>query len=49
LVTKANQQGEAVSMQYYTKFPAVFKGAPQLVNKTYFATGQKGRIGFKLK
>jgi len=49
LVTKANQQGEAVTMQYYTKFPAVFKGAPQLVNKTYFATGQKGRIGFKLK
>ena len=49
LVTKANQQGEAVIMQYYTKFPAVFKGAPQLVNKTYFATGQKGRIGFKLK
>ena len=49
LVTKANQQGEAVSMQYFTKFPAVFKGSPQLVNKTYFATGQKGRIGFKLK
>lgn len=49
LVTKAVKQGDAVSMQYYTKFPAVFKGAPQLVNKTYFATGQKGRIGFKLK
>ena len=51
LVTKAQQaQGrDAVTMQYYTKFPAVFKGAPQLVNKTYFATGQKGRIGFKLK
>ena len=49
LVTKAVKQGDAVSIQYYTKFPAVFKGAPQLVNKTYFATGQKGRIGFKLK
>ena len=49
LVTKAVKQGDAVSMQYYTKFPAVFKGAPKLVNKTYFATGQKGRIGFKLK
>ena len=49
LVTKAVKQGDAVSMLYYTKFPAVFKGAPQLVNKTYFATGQKGRIGFKLK
>lgn len=51
LVTKAQKASgrDAVSMQYYTKFPAVFQGAPQLVNKTYFATGQKGRIGFKLK
>lgn len=51
LVTKAQKaQGrDAVTLEYYTKFPAVFKGAPQLVNKTYFATGQKGRIGFKLK
>lgn len=51
LVTKAQQTRgrDAVILQYYTKFPAVFRGAPQLVNKTYFATGQKGRIGFKLK
>jgi hypothetical protein len=51
LVTKATKASgrDAVQMEYYTKFPAVFKGAPQLVNKTYFATGQKGRIGFKLK
>ena len=51
LVTKATKAAgrDAVQMEYYTKFPAVFKGAPQLVNKTYFATGQKGRIGFKLK
>ena len=49
VVTKGKQQGDAVSLDYYTKFPAVFKGAPQLVNKSYFATGQKGRIGFKLK
>ena len=41
LVTKAVKQGDAVSMQYYTKFPAVFKGAPQLVNKTYFQLGKK--------
>jgi hypothetical protein len=27
----------------------VFAGAPQLYNKTYFATGQKGRIGFKMR
>lgn len=49
VVTKGKQQGDTVSLDYYTKFPAVFQGAPQLVNKSYFATGQKGRIGFKLK
>jgi len=48
LVTKGKQSGDAVSLTYFTKFPAVFKGAPQLVNKTYYATGQKGRIGFKI-
>lgn len=49
IVTKGKQQGDTASLDYYTKFPAVFNGAPQLDNKTYFATGQKGRIGFKLK
>ena len=49
LVTKGKQTGDDVSLTYFTKFPAVFKGSAQLVNKTYFATGQKGRIGFKLK
>lgn len=49
VVTKGKQQGDTASLDYYTKFPAVFQGAPQLVNKSYFATGQKGRIGFKLK
>jgi hypothetical protein len=49
LVTKGKQTGEDVSLTYFTKFPAVFKGSAQLVNKNYFATGQKGRIGFKLK
>lgn len=49
ILTKGNMSGDDVTLDYYTKFPAVFKGAPQLVNKTYFATGQKGRIGFKMK
>lgn len=49
LLTKGSKQGNNVALSYYTKFPMVFDGAPQLVNKVYFATGQKGRIGFKLK
>lgn len=49
LLTKGSKQGDNLALSYYTKFPAVFDGAPQLVNKVYFATGQKGRIGFKLK
>jgi hypothetical protein len=49
VVTKGKQTGDDVSLDYYTKFPAVFQGAPKLVNKNYFATGQKGRIGFKMK
>jgi hypothetical protein len=49
LLTKGSKQGNDLALSYYTKFPAVFDGAPQLVNKVYFATGQKGRIGFKLK
>lgn len=49
LLTKGSKQGNNLALSYYTKFPAVFDGSPQLVNKVYFATGQKGRIGFKLK
>ena len=49
LVTQGKQTNDAVKLSYFTKFPAVFAGDSQLVNKTYFATGQKGRIGFKLK
>ncbi len=49
LVTQGKQTNDAVTLSYFTKFPAVFAGDSQLVNKTYFATGQKGRIGFKLK
>jgi len=49
LVTQGKQTNDAVKLSYFTKFPAVFAGDSQLFNKTYFATGQKGRIGFKLK
>ena len=49
LITRGSKQGENLALNYYTKFPAVFDGSPRLDNKTYFATGQKGRIGFKLK
>jgi hypothetical protein len=49
VVTKGKQRGDTVTLDYFTKFPAVFKGSPKLENKTYFATGQKGRVGFKLK
>jgi hypothetical protein len=49
ILTRGGKRGNDVVLDYYSKFPAVFKGAPQLYNKVYFATGQKGRIGFKLK
>jgi len=49
ILTKGKKSGEDVSLSYYTKFPATYQGEPKLENKNYFATGQKGRIGFKLK
>lgn len=49
LMTKGSKSGDDLALSYYTKFPAVFEGKPVLYNKVYFATGQKGRIGFKLK
>lgn len=49
LMTKGKKVGNDVILDYYTKFPAVYEGAPSLFNKSYFATGQKGRLGFKLK
>jgi hypothetical protein len=49
LNTRAGKRGNDIVLDYYTKFPAVFEGSPVLYNKTYFASGQKGRIGFKLK
>jgi hypothetical protein len=49
LMTNGKKVGDGVSLTYYTKYPAVFEGSPQLYNKSYYATGQKGRLGFKLK
>lgn len=49
LVTKTTVSGADMSLDYYGKFPTEFSGKPMLKNKTYFATGQKGRIGFKLQ
>jgi hypothetical protein len=49
ILTKGRVAGNDVFLDYYTKFPAVFKGKPQLYNKTYMSTGIKGRLGFKLK
>ena len=48
LVTDARTVGKDLTLDYYGKFPAVFEGKPQLFNKSYFVTGQKGRLGFKL-
>lgn len=48
LITKGKKVGEDLQLEYYTKFPAVFQGFPALFNKSYFSTGQKGRLGFKL-
>lgn len=49
IITKGRVAGNDIFLDYYTKFPAVFKGKPQLYNKTYMSTGIKGRLGFKLK
>jgi hypothetical protein len=48
LITDAKASGNDLTLSYYGKFPAVFQGKPQLRNKSYFVTGQKGRLGFKL-
>lgn len=48
LITDAKPSGNDLTLSYYGKFPAVFQGKPQLRNKSYFVTGQKGRLGFKL-
>lgn len=49
MLTNVGKRGDAITCDYYGKFPAVFKGKPVLSNKVYYATGQNGRIGFKLQ
>jgi hypothetical protein len=49
LMAKGKKSGNDVILDYYTKFPAVYEGAPKLSNKGYYSTGQNGRLGFKLK
>jgi len=49
MLTDVRKRGDAITCDYYGKFPAVYEGKPVLYNKVYYATGQKGRIGFKLK
>jgi hypothetical protein len=49
MLTNVGKRGNAITCDYYGKFPAVFKGKPVLSNKVYYATGQNGRIGFKLQ
>lgn len=48
-LTDAKVTGENLTLDYTSKFPAVFEGEPVLKNANYFATGQKGRLGFTLK
>ena len=48
-MAKGKKSGNDVILDYYTKFPAVYEGAPKLSNKGYYSTGQNGRLGFKLK
>jgi hypothetical protein len=48
LLTDVKIRGKDLVLDYTGKYPAVFEGKPVLRNKAYFATGQKGRIGFKM-
>lgn len=48
-LTDVRKSGDKISLDYTSKFPAVFDGEPKLFNANYYATGQKGRLGFKLK
>jgi hypothetical protein len=48
LITDVRTSGKDITIDYYGKFPAVFQGRPEIRNKAYFVTGQKGRLGFKL-
>jgi hypothetical protein len=48
LLTDVKIRGKDLVLDYSGKYPAVYEGKPVLRNKAYFATGQKGRIGFKM-
>lgn len=48
LLTDVKIRGKDLVLDYTGKYPAVYEGKPVLRNKAYFATGQKGRIGFKM-
>lgn len=48
LLTKTKKTGDDLILEYYTKFPAVFDGFPALYNKSYDATRENGKLGFKL-
>jgi hypothetical protein len=48
-LTDVRKTGEDITIDYTSKFPAVFDGEPKLENPAYWATGQQGRLGFKLK
>lgn len=47
ILTKVGLQGNKVTFTYYAKLPDNNK--PFIYNKNYFATGNKGRVGFKLE
>lgn len=48
-LTDVRKTGNDITIDYTSKFPAVFEGEPKLENAAYWATGQQGRLGFKLK
>jgi hypothetical protein len=47
ILTKVGLSGNNVTFTYYAKLPDNNK--PFVYNKNYFATGNKGRVGFKLE
>lgn len=47
LLTKTSLEGNNVTFTYHAKLPDY--NQPFVFNKTYFATGNKGRIGFKMQ
>lgn len=48
MVTSARVAGQDLQVDFYTKFPAEFRGKPKLVNSAFWSTGEQGRITFIL-